>query len=277
MILVAHRGVWGGNIPCNTSAAYETALRQGADMIEIDVDKSLDGRLFVFHPGMEPAHLNRRISVREMTGAQIKELRYVNIDNVETQFGIEELSEVLDRFRGRCFINIDKFCDNPEEIAAAVRERGMAGQILVKTAPEEMNLELIERYCPDIPYMAMVKTPEEIERVAERRLNYIGNEVLFRTEDHPFASREFIEREHRCGRLVWCNAIVYNYLTVLSAGHNDDRALLEGPEEGWGWIADRGYDFMQTDWVAMARQWLEETGRLSRARTRGDGDWGQSG
>lgn len=267
LILVAHRGVWGGNIPCNTSAAYETALRQGADMIEIDVDRSLDGHLFVFHPGMEPAHLNREISIREMTDAQIKKLRYVNIDNVETQFGVEELSQVLDRFRGRCYINIDKFCDNPEEIAAAVRERGMTGQILVKTAPEEKNLELIERYCPDMQYMAMVKTPEEIERVGERRLNYIGNEVLFQTEDHPFASREFIEREHRRGRLVWCNAIVYNYLAVLSAGHNDDQALLEGPEGSWGWIADRGYDFMQTDWVAMARQWLEETGRLLRDRS----------
>ena len=37
MLLVAHRGSWGGNIPCNTIPAYETALAQGADMIEIDV------------------------------------------------------------------------------------------------------------------------------------------------------------------------------------------------------------------------------------------------
>ena len=110
LILVAHRGVWGGNIPCNTVAAYETALRQGADMIEIDVDRSLDGRLFVFHPAMEPAHLNQNLSIRDMTAAEIKKLRYVNIDNVDTQFGIEELDTVLDRFKDRCYINIDKFC-----------------------------------------------------------------------------------------------------------------------------------------------------------------------
>ena len=35
-IIVAHRGVAGGNIPCNTIPAYETALKQGADMIETD-------------------------------------------------------------------------------------------------------------------------------------------------------------------------------------------------------------------------------------------------
>ena len=56
-LIVAHRGVSGGNIPCNTLAAYEVALRQGADMIEIDVEMSADGKLFIFHPGMEPAHL----------------------------------------------------------------------------------------------------------------------------------------------------------------------------------------------------------------------------
>ena len=43
LIMVAHRGIWGGNIPCNTIAAYEIALKQGADMIEIDVDACADG------------------------------------------------------------------------------------------------------------------------------------------------------------------------------------------------------------------------------------------
>ena len=51
-LIVAHRGVSGGNIPCNTLAAYEIALKQGADMIEIDVDMTADGKLFIFHPGI---------------------------------------------------------------------------------------------------------------------------------------------------------------------------------------------------------------------------------
>ena len=36
IIITAHRGTFGGNIPCNTLAAYELALRQGADMLEIE-------------------------------------------------------------------------------------------------------------------------------------------------------------------------------------------------------------------------------------------------
>ena len=44
VLLVAHRGVWGGNVPPNTIAAYDTALAQGADMLEIDLNRTADGK-----------------------------------------------------------------------------------------------------------------------------------------------------------------------------------------------------------------------------------------
>ena len=56
-ILCAHRGISGGNIPCNTLAAFKAALYQGAEMIELDVSKAKDGEFFIFHPGMEVPHM----------------------------------------------------------------------------------------------------------------------------------------------------------------------------------------------------------------------------
>lgn len=71
----------------------------------------------------------------------------------------------------------------------------------------------------------------------------------------------YIDKLHRDGRLVWANAIIYNYKTQLSAGHSDDISAAGDPEGGWGWLADRGYDLIQTDWPLMMRLYLEETGR----------------
>ena len=65
ILVVAHRGTAGGNIPCNTMAAYEIALKQGADMIEADVSCSKDGKLFLFHPGMEREHLGKIINLKK--------------------------------------------------------------------------------------------------------------------------------------------------------------------------------------------------------------------
>lgn len=71
IIIVAHRGACGGNIPCNTLASYEIALKQGADMTEVDVSCSKDGKLFLFHPGMEEEHLNKKINLKR-TGRYCK-------------------------------------------------------------------------------------------------------------------------------------------------------------------------------------------------------------
>ena len=266
LIMVAHRGIWGGNIPCNTIAAYEIALKQGADMIEVDEDASADGQLFIFHPTMEAAHLHRQVSIPKLPASEVRKLRYVNVDDTETQFGLETLDDVLENFKGRCYINIDKFCNNPVKIAQAIRRHGMSEQILVKTSPAEEALAIIEEHCPDIQYMCMIEAPEEIDRVRRHKLNYIGNEVLFKEDSSLFADRAFIRDQHRQGMLVWCNAIVYDYNRVISAGHNDDTSLLRDPKEGWGWIAERGYDFMQTDWMGMAVSYLKETGQLYRNR-----------
>ena len=78
ILIVAHRGVSAGNIPCNTLPAYEIALKQGADVIEMDVDMSADGELVVFHPGREFEHLSIAESFENATWDDISRYRYVN-------------------------------------------------------------------------------------------------------------------------------------------------------------------------------------------------------
>lgn len=264
LLLVAHRGVWGGNIPCNTIPAYESALRQGADMIEIDVDKTADGKLVIFHPGMERAFLGFGESIRRLPWDFVKQLRYVNIDDTPTQYGIETLDDVLEQFKGRCYINVDKFWDNPKEIAETIRRHGMTDQILVKTGVRDSLLDIIEAHCSDMPYMAIIKHEDERKQLLGRNLNFVGTEVLFKDDDAYIASEEYIEKCHAAGEVVWCNSIVYNYRAVIAADHTDDRAMCGDPEGSWGWIADRGFDLMQTDRVIDAALFLEKTGRRNR-------------
>lgn len=266
IILVAHRGVAGGNIPCNTITSYETALKQGADMIEIDVTMSGDGQLYIFHPGMEKAHLNMDCHIEQMTRDQVNQLRFVNQDNSPTQFGLNTLDEVLEQFKGRCYINCDKFWEHPKEITDRIRAHGMMEQILVKTSPKKELFDVIETYAPDVQYMVIVK--EDADKVhrelLSRNINYMGQELLFETEDSPLCSPEYLEQLRKDNILSWANAIVYSYKAVLAAGHSDDTALSEDMEKGWGWLARRGFDFIQTDWPLMVKMYLEEQKLLYR-------------
>ena len=262
VLLVAHRGVWGGNIPPNTLAAYDTALAHGADMIEIDVDMTADGRLVIFHPGMERELLGWHGRIGDVPWSFVRKLRYMNIDECPTQFGLCALDEVLARYKGRCYLNVDKFWDHPAEIAAAIRRRGMADQCLVKTGANPRVLDILEEHAADMPFLAVVRKPEELAAVRRRKLRHVGAEVLFASEDHPFASDAFITREHQAGNLLWANAIIYNVREQLVAGRSDDMATAgNDPEGSWGWLADKGYDFIQTDWLLACSQFLERTGR----------------
>ena len=266
IILVAHRGVAGGNIPCNTLASYEIALRQGADMIEIDVDMSADGKLYILHPGMEPIHLKADCCIKNMPSEEVDKLRYVNQDDTVTQFGLNTLDEVLERFKGRCYINCDKFWEHPREISDAIRAHGMMDQILVKTSPRKEYFDIIEEYAPDVQYMVIVKenAQEVHEELLRRNINYMGQELLFTTEDSPLCSDAYLAQLRKDNILSWVNSIVYNYRDVLAAGHSDDTALCESMDKGWGWLADKGFDFIQTDWPLMLKMYLEETDKLYR-------------
>ena len=262
IIVVAHRGASGGNIPCNTMAAYEIALKQGADMIEVDVSCSRDGKLFLFHPGMEREHLNKRTNLKLMKYENITKLHYSNYDRTPTQFTIAGFDDFLEQFKDRCFINIDKFWDNPEKIYECIKRHGMTEQMLVKSKPSKKVFEVLRQLCPELPYIPIVSEKHPMHKeLMNMGINYIGAEVLFKKDDSYLASDEFIDMMHRDGKYVWMNAIIYDYKEQLSGGHSDDSALTVSEDYGWGWMADKGVDFIQTDWTMMLVDYLKRTNK----------------
>ena len=256
-LLAAHRGVCGANIPCNTLAAYEIALRQGADVIELDVSKSKDGELFAFHPGMEPVYLKCGKMISEMTAAEVREVPLLNQDEVPTHYRIPTLFEVLSFLKDRAYINVDKFWTDVEGIAACIRRAGVEKQVIVKTYLDEDSLSAVEKFAPDLMFMPMVwHKDESSEMLLKRNIHFIGNEVLFDKDTDEIISDAYIADMHRKGLLIWTNAIVYNEKDVISAGHTDDISLTDDPEKGWGWLMEKKADIIQTDWPLMVRQYI---------------------
>ncbi|MBQ3085278.1 MAG: glycerophosphodiester phosphodiesterase family protein [Clostridia bacterium] len=265
VLLVAHRGVCGANIPCNSLQAFQIALNQGADIVELDVDYSKDGELFIQHPKMEKVHLRMQDRIRNFPASMVENFRLSNCDLCPTEWNIVRLEEALKLMKGKCIINIDKFWEAPEQISKMIRKLGMEDQILIKTANKPEYLDAVEKYAPDLYYMSIVTDEDHThEDMKKRNINYVGAEVLFKREDAPVASKEYIDMMHSEGKIVWVNALVYDYRAVLAAYHNDDISMIEDPEKGWGWLADRGFDLIQTDFLLPCKQFLENTGRRNK-------------
>ena len=100
-LVIAHRGA-SAEAPENTIAAFELALAQGADAIELDVHLSRDDHPVVIHDGTLERTTNGVGSVRDRTVQELKRLDAGGShSSVFRGQQIQTLQEVLERFRDR--------------------------------------------------------------------------------------------------------------------------------------------------------------------------------
>ena len=257
VLIATHRGMVCANIPHNTIPAFEIALRHGTDILETDVTRGGDGTMYIFHPGKELAQLGADVDIRNMSAEAVSKLRYLNDDHNPTVHGILTLDAFLETYKNRCILNLDHGWKCFPDMIQAVRRHQMEDQILLKAPATEKNLKAVEELAPDMMFMGIIKQEDAITPLLESmNIHYVAAELIFDREDSPLLQPEYIESHHKKGRLLWCNTIVYNYTKVLSAGHTDDVSVLGEPDIGWGWVVDKGFDIIQTDWTLLLRNYL---------------------
>lgn len=113
----AHRGLHGEDIPENSLAAYQNAIDNGYG-IEIDVQLSSDGEIFVFHDptAMRMCGVDKRI--HDMTAEEIKSLRLKNTDE-----HIPTLTEILSLVDGKVPLLIEvKYYAETQKLCALLAE-----------------------------------------------------------------------------------------------------------------------------------------------------------
>ena len=255
--LVAHRGVCGANVPCNSIAAYKAALNQGADVVEIDVSKTKDGKHYVFHPWMEPVFLKTKY-IWEMTAEELDNEFLVNQDGVKTSYKVPTLAEVFALLKDKVYINVDKFWTDVEGITEEIRKAGVERQVIVKTHTDEESLAKVEKYASDLMFIPLVRSKDDITDVLlKRNINLVGAELLFKSDDEECISDKYIKSMHDKGLLVWANSIIYDEKDIINGYHSDDISVSESPDKGWGWLVDKNVDFIQTDWLLMLKNYIE--------------------
>jgi len=136
-LIVGHRGAMG-YAPENTIASFEKGLALGADLIELDVHLSADGRLVVIHDPTVDRTTDGSGYVRDMALAQLKKL------DVGSWFApgfagerIPTLAEVLEWARGRIGLAIE-IKNGPvfypgieEKVVEALEAYGMEEEVIV--------------------------------------------------------------------------------------------------------------------------------------------------
>lgn len=287
VMVVAHRG--GGlqagktRFPENSIAAVEDAIRIGAEMVELDIQKSRDGVYVVFHDSWLDRSSNCKGVLAERTLDELKTCRLV-IEGTGTVSGetVPTLAEMLSVTRDRIFVNIDNKLDISElpGIVAVAREFGIADQLVVKQNLWSLERvsearRVVERIGPGVTFMPIIADD------AVRDVGFLEAATQAFSADaveliHWHAAGEpmtgdggtlFGARARAVAARgdwhLWVNtyAIANKAGGMLSGGRGDELAVAAAfPRETYGFWAERGATMIQTDEPGAAIEWLTTNG-----------------
>lgn len=255
--IVAHRGDWR-NHPENSIPAFKSCIDMGIDMIEIDVQRTKDGKLILMHDRTVDRCTNGKGKIENMTYDEIQKLRLRPQHNASaTRNHIPTLEEVLVLCKGKILINIDKGYDYFQQVYELLEKTGTTDQVIIKSG---YSLDKVKKengsVLDKVIYMPIVNLND---KNAERSLDEF-------ISIHPVAIEccigkfdanvdRMLQKIHDAGIKIWINSI----WASLCDGHDDDRAVELGePDQSWGWILERGGSVIQTDRPQPLLQYLKK-------------------
>ncbi len=258
ILIASHRGMCGGYIVPNTIPAFENSLKHGADIIEVDAVMSTDGDFFAFHDGKEKLILGVDRDIRTMSTREIAALHCLNGDGTKIGQKVERLDAVLEQFKGRCLINIDRAWFYWEEIIGCIERHGMADQIILKSHVDGRLLAALQAHAVDFMYMPIVTTVAQVEEVFRYELNLLALELVFRDLANPLIQPDRMRSYQARKLLTWVNAITLDDDQVLSGLLDDFRAITVSEQDTWGRLIEMGFDVLLTDWPMLLRKFVQE-------------------
>lgn len=151
-LIIAHRGAPKAATE-NSSRAIEAALDCGADMIEVDLRRTRDGDLVLFHDRDTLRLAGVKKVVEESTFAELRELTLIGGDSVIS------LGEALEIVGGKSPLNLELKSEGSGRELAAYLEGNRYDGLVVVSSFRTIELDELKIAAPHIPRSALVRNP----------------------------------------------------------------------------------------------------------------------
>jgi len=187
-VVIAHRGNHV-NVPENSLASYEEAIKSGADYVEVDIRTSKDGVLVIHHDGTLDRMTTTTGEVKAKTFAELSQLQLKSPKAEDaTVYRIPTFREVLKLCKNRINIYLDFKDADVAETWKQIQEEGMEKQIVVylNKVPYYKQWRSI---APQMPLMTSllddVKNPQQLKfflgQVKVEVLDNISEQAMVQT------------------------------------------------------------------------------------------------
>ncbi len=255
--IVAHRGAWH-DAPENSLPAIEGAIKQGCEIVEVDVQKSADGTYFILHDDSLARMTGVNALAQSLTMKDLKALplrnRMGGDGEAFTDHRIPTLEEILDVSSKRILFDLDvKSPEHLPGVADVVASMGMRGQVDIKIDVQTREqADYLKKLEAEYGLMVMPKTDFNADTADTLidLLKYIGANVVESTFDSFETISSRADAFRQAGLAVWVNTLD----SVACCGLTDSAAISD-PSAVWERICDGGVSIIQTDETESLMNW----------------------
>jgi glycerophosphoryl diester phosphodiesterase len=223
-------------LPDNSLPALKDSISRGVQFLEVDVRKSDDGELFLFHDGS--LQESNFASPRELLGARVQELSTGNRGKVRLDaaggIGIPTLLEalaILDTNK-TAVLQLDLKGESDHLLDAVVnllkQERKLSRAVIQLKDPERIRRVRSEQ--PQVRVVARVRDIQQLEQAISANVEFV--------ELERWITGEAVEKCHAANIAVVLNVAAPRY----------------DKKETWDFFRARGVDSIMTDHAVLGNQ-----------------------
>lgn len=204
---IAHRGA-SGYAPENTIAAFDKAVQMKADYIEIDVQRSKDGKLVVIHDTTVDRTTEGTGYVKDLTFDQLRSLDAGSWKG--EQFVGEKIptfDEILDRYRGKIGILIELkspelYPGIEESVAKELKERYLHLPQDEKIIIQSFNFESMKKMDALLPYVPIGVLTSSSTDTTEQALKEFSAYADYFNPSYGIVTKDLVNQVHSQGMKI---------------------------------------------------------------------------
>jgi glycerophosphoryl diester phosphodiesterase len=205
--IVAHRGA-SGYTPENTLVAFDKAVEMKADYIEMDVQRSKDGKLVIIHDPTVDRTTNGIGEVKDLTYQQLKRLDAGSWKGIQfTGEKIPSFEEILDRYDGEIGMLIELkspelYPGIEEQIVQVLKERNLDHPHNEEIIIQSFNMNSMKKMNFLLPKMPIGILTSDKKHTSKHALKELSTFADYFNPHYLMLTDQIVSQAHSYGMKV---------------------------------------------------------------------------
>lgn len=252
VLVAAHRGDWF-NFPENSIPGVLSCIEFGVDIVEIDVQRTKDGKYILMHDGTVNRTTNGKGKVSAYTLESITKLKLKDRSGKLTEYTVPTLDTILKLTKGRILVNVDKSAGRFNELIPLIGNLGCGDHVMLKGTGKGSYFNSL--YKNDtigayyMPILSCSKSDIDSFLIASKTPLV---EFLLSNDTSVYSRAEGLDIFRRNGTKIWYNAL----FSSISGGHNESY----NATASWDWFIEHEAYIIQTDYPFYLLNYLVSKG-----------------